>query len=71
MGAPKPCRDCVDIHGMDPGDWLSKWPEGAELMEVPGEGTFPLCDGCFDERIDSLHQASMDRFSERWVYWDL
>lgn len=48
---PKPCYDCVNVHGDDPKDWLNKWPKGAEFRVKFG---YNLCDGCYDERVEDL-----------------
>lgn len=50
MTMPKPCYDCVDIHGDNPTEWLNKWPQGAEYRSDYQEH---LCDGCYDERVDN------------------
>jgi hypothetical protein len=48
---PRPCLDCVEIHGDNPGAWLSQWPAGAEWR---AEHRAHLCDGCADDRGDWL-----------------
>lgn len=53
---PKPCADCVEIHGDDPTAWLNQWPQGAEWRPRYG---LCLCDGCADER-DEWDRAEWD-----------
>lgn len=57
MDTAHACRDCVDLHGDTPADWLALWPEGAEYRTDHREY---LCDGCADERDDHA-QAEDDR----------
>lgn len=47
MTTTSPCLDCVEVHGDDPAQWLSRWPDGAEWR--PAHHAH-LCDGCADER---------------------
>lgn len=49
LEAPHACRDCVDVHGDTPAEWLAKWPTGAEWH---ADYAVHLCDGCREERDD-------------------
>lgn len=54
---PKACTDCVEVHGDNPQEWLNKWPQGAEFREKFNDH---LCDGCYDDRLDSGDCFQMD-----------
>ena len=45
-----PCHDCIE-HGHD-------WPEQWGDAEHRAEFNLPLCDGCFDDRLD--HQEAQE-----------
>lgn len=61
MSQPKPCEDCVAVHGDDPAAWLSQWPQGAEYR--PRHDAW-LCDGCDEERSEDL-----DPWSHGFSLW--
>ena len=46
---PRPCTDCVNLHGEPAAAWLNSWPLGADWR--PRFKAY-LCDGCADERAE-------------------
>jgi hypothetical protein len=46
---PRPCTDCVNIHGDFAAAWLNRWPLGADWQP---RFKAHLCDGCYDDRAD-------------------
>ena len=51
--------DCVEVHGDDPAEWLARFAGCAEARDYL-DGDPMLCDGCADDRLDSLHSIIAD-----------
>ena len=56
---PHACEDCVNVHGDTAGEWLTKWPQGAEYRR--DQRTY-LCDGCAEDRDTQDDVAVFEMF---------